>query len=81
MGFPRETDRFHQAAVERDAFCEWGIKQNDGIEDVDFVEDTARFNNNDDGLDLSIPVEVLRRLNLGLVEWRQFTNSQLHIID
>jgi hypothetical protein len=53
----------------------------DGIEDVDFIEDTARFNNNDDGLDLSIPVEVLRRLNLGLVEWRQFTNSQLHIID
>ena len=51
------------------------------LDDNKFAEDVAVFENMDDGLDLSIPVEVLRRHNKGFDEWRQFTNNQLHIID
>ena len=39
------------------------------------------FGNNEDGIDLSIPSEVLRRRVLNLADWRQHSTSELHIID
>ena len=41
----------------------------------------TRFENNADGLDLSIPSEILRRHILKLDDKRQCTSNELHIID
>ena len=50
--------------------------------DTNFLEEVnSRFQNNDDGIDLSIPSEVLRRQILQLEPWKNHYPNELLIID
>ena len=51
------------------------------IDDRSFDEIVERFSGNEDGIDLSIPIEVIRRQVLKLEDWRQHSQNELHVID
>ena len=59
-----------------------GLERPPKEEDNTFQDEiNSNFSNNEDGLDLSIPIEVLRRHVLKLEDWRLPSQNELHIID